>query len=78
MRGRLIEVNQRLASTPALLTSVPERDGYIAIVQPHGHEHRERPDLLTRHLLAPDAYRALRSSAAASEAAPVQGPVVAQ
>lgn len=41
IRGKLIEVNQRLVSNPKLLTSNTNTEGYLAIVSPKLTEHED-------------------------------------
>ena len=38
--GKLLEVNQRVAADPRLLSERPEADGYLAVLQPPAKELR--------------------------------------
>jgi glycine cleavage system H lipoate-binding protein len=59
VRGSLLEANERLVSDPSLLITMPQTDGYVAIVLPAVGK-RELARLREAPFISKDKYSALR------------------
>nr|XP_057902911.1 protein Abitram-like isoform X2 [Doryrhamphus excisus] len=64
IRGRLLEVNENILETPALLQEKPSTDGYIAVILPKFEESKS----ITESLLSRDDFEKLVAGRDGAEA----------
>jgi len=57
VKGKLLEVNERLLSEPHLASDAPTQEGFLAIIMPRPEDVQK----LRKLALSPEEYRALRS-----------------
>ncbi|XP_061616104.1 protein Abitram isoform X1 [Phyllopteryx taeniolatus] len=70
IRGRLLEVNENILETPALLQEKPSTDGYIAVILPKFEESKS----ITENLLSRDDFEKLVAGRDAAQATAVTQP----
>ncbi|KAK3246653.1 hypothetical protein CYMTET_43819 [Cymbomonas tetramitiformis] len=56
VRGKLLEVNERLVQEPHLLLQQPWSDGFVAVMMPESRQDKE----MQENLISMDAYKKLR------------------
>ncbi|XP_044192187.1 protein Abitram [Thunnus albacares] len=66
IRGRLLEVNENILETPALLLEKPSTEGYIAVILPKFEESKS----ITENLLSREEFESVVSKRSATQSQP--------
>ncbi|XP_042292590.1 protein Abitram [Thunnus maccoyii] len=66
IRGRLLEVNENILETPALLLEKPSTEGYIAVILPKFEESKS----ITENLLSREEFESVISKRSAAQSQP--------